>query len=155
MNNPNEYSPPTSASMKQRQNDPDALRLLLVQRRLYRRAKRWLAIRWLRMVVLGIGAPVVSVVWPSLAVAAGAAAGLWIFLGRTLLELAQVSTTARAASVQEQFDFYVFGMPNSAHRSTLPSPEDLAATAGPDDQIVAAATGEQLVDWYPINEFRR
>ena len=152
MTNSNAYNPPESARMKERQNDVVALRLLLVQRRLYRRAKRWLAIRWLGMCVIGIGAPVISVLWPSLAVAAGATAGLWIFLGRTLLELAQVSTTARAASVHEQFDFYVFGMPDTARRSTSPSPEQIAAVGGTDDEVEAASAGEQLIDWYPIDE---
>lgn len=145
-----DYSPPTSATIKSRQNDANALRLLIAQRRLYRRAKRWLALRWIGMVVIGIGAPVVSILWPSLAVASGAIAGLWLFLGRTLLVFLQSATTTKAASVQEQFDFYVFQMPDNANRSTLPSLEDIAKVAGPDDQIRAVAEKEELIDWYPI-----
>jgi hypothetical protein len=61
-----DYSPPDSAEIHSRQNDTNALRLLIAQRRLYRRAKRWLGIRWLGMVVIGVGAPVVSIVRPSL-----------------------------------------------------------------------------------------
>lgn len=145
-----DYSPPTSATISSRQNDTDALRLLIAQRRLYRQAKRWLALRWIGMVVIGIGAPVVAVLWPSMAVASGAVAGLWLFLGRTVLVLLQGSLTAKAASVQEQFDFYVFQMPDNANRSTLPSLEDIAKVAGPDDQIRAVAEKEKLTDWYPI-----
>lgn len=145
-----DYSPPTSTTIKSRQNDTDALRLLIAQRRLYRRAKRWLALRWIGMVVIGIGAPVVAVLWPSWAVASGAVAGLWLFLGRTLAVFFQGALTTKAASVQEQFDFYVFQMPDSAKRSTLPSLEDIAKIVGPDDQIRAVAENEKLIDWYPI-----
>lgn len=146
-----DYSPPTSATIKARQNNIDALRLLIAQRRLYRRAKRWLSLRWIGMVIIGIGAPAVAIAWPSLAVVSGAIAGLWLFLGRTLLVLLQGALTTKAASVQEQFDFYVFQMPDNANRSTLPSLEDIAKIAGPDGQIRGVAEKEKLIDWYPVN----
>lgn len=145
------YSPPASAEMKSLQNDTDALRLLITQRRLYRRAKRWLSLRWFGMVIIGIGAPVISVLWPSVAVASGAVAGVWLFLGRTLLVFVQAALTTKAASVQEQFDFYVFQMPDNANRSTLPSLEDIAKVAGRDDEIRSLAARERLLDWYPID----
>lgn len=146
-----DYSPPTSGTIKSRQNDTDALRLLIAQRRLYRRAKRWLSVRWIGMVIIGIGAPVVAVLWPPLAVASGAVAGAWLVLGRTLLLFLQGALTAKAASVQEQFDFYVFQMPDTAKRSTLPSLEDISKIAGPDEQIRTVANTEELLDWYPID----
>lgn len=146
-----EYTPPPSADMLARQNDDDALRLLIAQRRLYSRAKRWLGLRWFGMVVIGLAAPVVSVVWPALAVVAGAIAGLWIFLGRTVLVSAQATATAKAAVTQEQFDFYVFGMPASIERSTLPSLEEISSIAGEDSRLRAVAIDEDLIDWYPIN----
>lgn len=151
MSTSTDYDPPTSAIIKKRQNDSDSLRLLIAQRRLYRKAKRWLGLRWIGMVIIGIAAPVVAVAWPSSAVVTGAIAGLWLFFGRTLLLWAQGALTARAASVQEQFDFYVFQMPDSANRSTLPTLEEIAAVAGPDDQISATAAKEELIDWYPID----
>lgn len=137
--------------MQTRQNDGHALRLLVAQRRLYSRAKRWLGLRWFGMLVIGLAAPVVSVIWQDLAVVAGAIAGLWIFLGRTVLVFAQSATTAKAAAIQEQFDFYVFGMPTSIERSTLPSIEEIAVVAGPDANLRAVASGEKLLNWYPIN----
>lgn len=146
-----EYSPPTSVTMASRQNDIGALRLLIAQRRLYRKAKRWLLMRWIGMVIIGIGAPVISVLWPSLAGPLGAVAGVWLFLGRTLLIFMQGALTSKAASVQEQFDFYVYQMPDSAKRSTLPSLEDIAKIAGPDDEIRTLAAKEKLIDWYPID----
>lgn len=147
-----DYQPPSSSAMKVRQNETHALRLLIAQRRLYRRAKRWLAVRWIGMIIIGLAAPVISVIWPSLAVAAGAVAGLWLFLGRTVLVLMQASITAKAAAVQEQLDFHIFGMPRTTDRSTLPSLEEIAAIAGPDDEVEAVAAKEDLLDWYPIND---
>lgn len=147
-----EYNPPASAAIKARQNDTDALRLLIAQRRLYGRAKRLLGVRWLGMVVIGIGAPVTSVISPSLAVAASAVAGAWLFLGRTALLLRQTAITSQAAAVQEQFDVFVFGMPDLAKRPALPSLEEIAAVAGPDDHLRKVADDEQLIDWYPIDE---
>lgn len=146
-----DYQPPTADQMRSRQNEAEALRLLIAQRRLYQRAKRWLGVRWVGMVLIAVGAPLVSVAWPSLAVVAGAIAGLWIFLGRTALLTAQSSRTAQAASVQEQFDFFVFGMPSTGRRSSMPSLEEIAAIVGPDDQIQELARGEALLDWYPFD----
>lgn len=147
-----EYDPPSSATIKARQNELQALRLLIAQRRLYRRAKRWLGLRWLGMIVIGLAAPVVSVLWPAVAVVAGAVAGSWLFLGRTALVLVQSSTTAKAAAVQEQFDRYIFGMPERSRRSSLPSLEEIAMVAGPDERVQSVAAKEMLLDWYPIND---
>lgn len=151
MTNPPEYDPPSAAEMQVRQNEIDALRLLVAQRRLYSRAKRWLGLRWIGTMLLGIAAPVVSVLWPSLAVAASAVAGAWLFLGRTVLMYRQTAITSQAAAVQEQFDFVVFGMPDRAKRTTLPKLEEIAAIAGPDKEIRQIATAENLIDWYPID----
>lgn len=147
-----DYTPPSSAEMRERQDQDEALRLLIVQRRLYRRAKRWLGLRWFGMVVIGLGAPVVSVAKPELAVVAGAVAGVWIFLGRTALAAAQTTTGAKAAGVQEQFDFFVYGMPGSIDRSTLPSLEEIVKIAGPDAGLRDVAKREQLLAWYPIKD---
>jgi len=102
------------------------------------------------MLIIGLAAPVVSVVRPGLAVVSGAVAGLWIFLGRTVLMSTQSTATAKAAATQEQFDFYVFGMPTSIERSTVPSLEEISAITGPDSRLRAVADDEDLVNWYPI-----
>jgi hypothetical protein len=151
MNTHTDYQPPASATIRGRQNEPHALRLLIAQRRLYRKVKRWLGLRWIGIVFIGIAAPVVAVAWPMYAVVAGAVSGLWLFIGRTLLLWAQGSLTARAASLQEQFDFYVFQMPDSAHRSSMPTLEEISDLAGPDNLIPATAAKEKLLNWYPID----
>ena len=138
--------------MAQRQNDVQALKLLIAQRRLYSRAKRWLGLRWAGMLVIGIAAPVVSIIIPALAVWARALAGLWLFLGQTLLTRLQVADTESAAAVQELFDLYVFAMPPLVIRSVVPSPEDIAVLAGPDGALTATASKEKLLDWYPLND---
>lgn len=147
-----DYSPPSSAIIRARQDDPDALRLLLAQRRYYRRAKRWLNLRLFGMAVIGLAAPVISVANADLAVYAGAVAGLWLFLGRTLLVFLQSLTTAKAAAVQESFDFYVYGMPTGIERSELPSLEQIAKKAGPDEMLDESARTERLYEWYPIDD---
>lgn len=146
------YTPPSSAEMSKRQDEDEALRLLIAQRRLHRRAKRWLGLRWFGMVLIGTAAPIVSVVWPDLAVVAGAVAGAWIFLGRTLFIFAQSSTVSKAAAIQEQFDFFVYGMSGNIDRSALPSLEEIAKIAGPNSELRDTARREQLFAWYPIDD---
>ena len=148
----NPYMPPPSADMASRQNRPNAVRLLLAQRHLYSRSKVFLAIRWFGMVVIGLGAPFVSVVRPEFAVTAGAIAGAWLFLGRTLLIYLQQRIARQAAAIQEQFDFYVFGMPSSIDRSSLPSREDIERIVGPANKLDSGAIKEKLYDWYPIDD---
>lgn len=145
-----EYAPPTSAWILERQDDNHALRLLIAQRRLYSKAKRWQGLRWTGLMVLGLAAPVVSVLIPSFAVVAGAAAGLWIFLGRTWITAREVALMTQAAAVQEEFDQYVFRMPTTIERSARPSREDIAKLAGDDAQLRNVATKEKLFEWYKI-----
>jgi hypothetical protein len=151
MTNQTEYVAPSGNEIAKRQNDDDALRLLLAQRRLYSRAKVWQGIRWIGLLVLGIAAPFVSVLWPSLAVAIGAITGFWLFVGRTALAWGETRTMTKAAAIQEEFDLYVFAMPRMIDRTSLPSLEDIALLAGSDEDLRAAAEKEKLLDWYPID----
>lgn len=147
-----DYFPPPSASIVARQNDLHALRLLLAQRRLYTRAKRWQGARWVGMLVLGIGAPFVALLAPALAVVVGAIAGLWLLAGRTVLAWLETRTMVRAACVQEQLDHYLFSMPETITRAERPSPEDIALVAPEEEaSLVKAAKKERLIDWYPVD----
>lgn len=146
-----EYTPPaTGETLLRRQDELDALRLLIAQKRLYSRAKRWVAIRLFGMLVIGLAAPVVAVIWPQSSVVVGSIAGAWLFLGRTLLMHAQKKSTEQAAAVQEQFDFYVYEMPSGTPRPELPSLEDISSAAGPDDQLIAIAEKEAMLGWYVV-----
>ncbi|WP_337109931.1 S-4TM family putative pore-forming effector [Prescottella equi] len=148
-----DYTPPKSgATLLHRQDEVDALRLLIAQKRLYSRAKRWLAARLFGMLVIGLAAPIVAVIWPESSVVVGSIAGAWLFLGRTLLMHVQKRSTEQAAATQEQFDFYVYEMPAGTPRPKLPSLEDVSLAAGPDAELTAVASREGLLGWYVVSK---
>lgn len=148
MKDQNEYTPPTSKSIAERQNDDEALRLLLAQRRLYSRAKRWQGVRWIGLVVLGVAAPFVSILFPGLAVAAGAITGFWLFIGRTLIASVETRTMTKAAAVQEKCDLYIFDMPRTIERSLTPSIEEVELLVRSDVGLREEAERELLTGWY-------
>ncbi|MCJ1703462.1 S-4TM family putative pore-forming effector [Rathayibacter sp. VKM Ac-2926] len=151
MNESNDYTPPlTGATLLRRQDELDALRLLIAQKRLYSRAKRWVSIRWFGMLIIGLAAPIVAVIWPQSSVVLGSIAGAWLFLGRTLLMHVQKKSTEQAAAVQEQFDFYVYEMSAGTPRPKLPSLEDISLAAGPDSELAAVAAREKMLGWYVV-----
>lgn len=96
-------------------------------------------------------APLIAVFMPPAAVAVGAVAGIWIFSSRTLFAGWEATRAAKAAAVQEDFDCLVFAMPLLAVRSPRPTPEEIAAAAGPDTEISATAVEEKLIGWYPFD----
>lgn len=151
MNESNDYTPPLAgATLLRRQDELDALRLLIAQKRLYSRAKRWVSIRWFGMLVIGLAAPIVAVIWPQSSVVLGSIAGAWLFLGRTLLMHVQKKSTEQAAAVQEQFDFYVYEMSAGTPRPKLPSLEDISLAAGPDSELAVVAAREKMLGWYVV-----
>lgn len=151
MNESNEYRPPaTGVTLLHRQDELDALRLLIAQKRLYSRAKRWVSIRWFGMLVIGLAAPIVAVIWPQSSVVLGSIAGAWLFLGRTLLMYVQKKSTEQAAAVQEQFDFYVYEMSAGTPRPKLPSLEDISLVAGADSDLADVAAREKMLGWYVV-----
>lgn len=152
MTPPSGYTPPsTGATLLRRQDEVDALRFLIAQKRMYSSAKRWLNIRWFGMFVIGLAAPIAAVIWPQSAVIVGSIAGSWLFIGRTLLMFLQKRSTERAAAVQEQFDLHVYEMPPSTPRPKIPPLEDITAAAGPDAAIAAIAASEKLTGWYVVS----
>ncbi|WP_457134745.1 S-4TM family putative pore-forming effector [Mycobacteroides abscessus] len=133
------------------QDEVAALRLLIAQRRLHARAKRWGFLRWVGFCVIAVGAPVISAAIAGSAVAMGAVAGIWIFLSRTVFNELERRDTAKAASIQEDFDVLIFGMPQLACRDPHPTPEEIASLAGRNEQVAETAAREQLFGWYPFN----
>lgn len=150
MTSTSNYQPPSATRIAELQDEDAALRLLIAQRRIYSRAKRWLGARWIGLVILGVGAPIVSLLYPHLTAAAGAIAGVWIFLGRTLFASREQALAAQAAAVQEQFDFRVFEMPDLTPRRVLPSPEEIALAAGDQATLRQRAAKAKLTGWYTI-----
>ena len=145
------YQPPTTAAMINGQNEVQALRLLLAQRRLYSRAKWWSFLRWIGFSVIGVGAPILTAIVPKAAVVVGAAAGVWIFLSRTWFSSVEQDLAAKAAEIQERFDQWVFGMPELVTRVPSASREEIVRLVGDDKTAVADADRERLTDWYPFD----
>ena len=145
------YSPPTTVSMIDGQNHVRALRLLLAQRKLYSRAKRWSFLRWIGFSVIGVVAPILTVVVPEAAVVVGAVAGVWIFLSRTWFSSVEQGLAAKGADIQEQFDQLVFEMPARVTRVPSASMEEIVRLAGDDKAVLANANKERIKDWYPLD----
>lgn len=149
------YVPPFPSVMARRQDEPEALGLLVAQRKLYSIAKRFLNARLVGMFLIAIVAPIVGFVWPNVSVVCGAVAGAWIFLGRTLLSRQQQIRIDRAAAVQERFDSHVFGMSVSGNRENEPSLEDIAKLSGNSQEVRREAQLEKLRKWYPFESAAR
>lgn len=146
-----DYQPPSSSTIARRQNDERALQLLVAQRRFYNRAKRWQSLRWIGILVIGLGGPFFSLLAPAVAVSVAAVTGVWLFAGRTVLALLENRTMLKAACVQEELDQYLFDMPDTIDRSGRPTPEDIALIAADKKPIRDVAKKEKLVDWYTVD----
>lgn len=147
MNQPR-YSPPSPQTMQETQNSDDSLQLLLAQRTLYTKAKKYLVARVLGMFLIAILAPIIGSIWPGLAVACGAIAGAWIFLGRTWLTSKQKTNVDQAAAIQEQFDASIFDIPHILTRENSPSLEDIEKITGGRSVVKKLVRLEKLRDWY-------
>jgi hypothetical protein len=145
------YQPPTTEAMIERQNDLQAFRLLLAQRRLYSRAKRWSFLRWIGFSIIGVAAPILTVAVPEAAVIVGAIAGIWIFLSRGAFSGIEQKLAGKAAEIQERFDQLVFAMPELATRVPSASMEDIARLVGTDEAVATDAQKENLKAWYPLD----
>ncbi len=146
----NSYEPPTPEEMQGTQNGDPALQLLVAQRLTYTKAKRYLIARLVGMLLIAVVAPIAGAIWSNVAVLCGAAAGLWIFAGRTTLTTRQLNLIDQAAALQEKFDALVFAMPDRAEREHMPSLEDIDKLVGSRTEVKRSAQVEKLRDWYPF-----
>lgn len=140
----------SAAVMKERQNDDRALELLLAQRRLYAVAKKWANLHDVGLAIVAVAAPLIAAFAPDASIAAGAVAGGWIFLSRTLFNWFDRWYSARGAVVQEMFDEYVFGLTNLPRRSVQVSPEDIQRRVGK-RPLREQVDDEDLLGWYPLD----
>lgn len=132
------------------QDRPQALSWLLVQRRMYRRAKRWSSLRLFGFGIVAVGGTMVSVLLPSAVEAVGAAAGLWMFLTGTIFLSRQRHWALPAAAVQDTFDRQVFGLRPSSAVSRAPTPEQVSDILGQSD-VLTAARADKLPGWYRLD----
>lgn len=126
------------------QNSPDNLRLLAAQRHLYTQAKRLHFWCVGGTVGLAATAPLVFLVWPASRTALAILGGVWTIISRLILEGVEANKTKQAATIQEQFDVDLFGLPwNRTLVGNKVKPELIhsAARSFHGDQ-------EELKDWY-------
>lgn len=140
--------PSLASEILRRQNEPRALRLLLAQRRMYSRAKRWNYIRVFGIGIIALGAPIITVAVSGSAEVVGAIAGGWIFLARTIFLARERRWAYPAANVQDTFDVFVFSIPPNP--AVAPEPEHIADILK-DDDTETHASKQNLLDWYSLD----
>ena len=101
---------PTSAEIDLRQNEDRNLRRQLAARRYYFEAKLIQFAGRSVATLLALTSPFVLLYWPELGPWLAAAAGLWIFVSRFLLERFRQELVLKGATAQEAFDCTVLGL---------------------------------------------
>lgn len=99
------------AHMVEQQNSPESIRLLVAQAHLYSEAKRIRLFRLGVSVALAIAAPVVVLFVPHSDQVMAAVGFLWGLLTYFPFRWLQLDKTRQAATVQEQLDTALFGLP--------------------------------------------
>ncbi|MBB0969017.1 hypothetical protein G6016_08600 [Dietzia aerolata] len=146
------YAPPTPKDISDSQNQEAQLRLLRAVRRLYSKAKFWANVRGVGLGVVAVVAPLTVAVKPDLATTSASVAAAWFVLNRLVFRPLERSHATRAATVQEQFDSRIFGMPTIAVRDPQVLPEEVTRLTGKRLARRKAFSDDRLRDWYPINK---
>ena len=146
------YAPPPPDHISDAQNQDAQLRLLLAVRRLYSKAKFWANVRGVGLGVVAVLAPLIVAVEPDLATAGASVAAGWFALNRLVFRPLERRLATRAATVQEQFDTRIFGMPTIAVRDPQVLPEEITRLTGKRPARRKAYSDDRLRDWYPINK---
>lgn len=119
------YEPPEATDIARAQSSGANLTLLSAQRRFYARAKIWATARGLGVGTVAIAAPILAAFWGSATAPAATIAAIWYVLDRVLFLFLERQDAARGATVQEQLDTTIFGMPTIAVRKPRVLPEDI------------------------------
>lgn len=150
MGTPTRYEPPTADKIATAQDADANLKLLLAQRLFYSRAKVWTTVRGLGVGIVAIAAPLLAAFWEPATVPAASVAAVWYVLNRVLFQNLERRDATRGATVQEQFDSTVFGMPTIAVREPRVLPEDIARITKSRAKRRRMYRVERLRGWYPI-----
>lgn len=130
----------------QDQNSADAIALLSAQRRIYREAKLIRQVRALAAVALSTIGPLVGLLVVEARPAIAVIGGGWAIISRLFLQRLEKGKVRRAATVQEQFDSDVLGIPwNATLVGRRVEPELVLEAAA----HISVAERQQLRDWYP------
>lgn len=132
-------------SIYELQNLDENLRLLAAQRQLYGEAKRLQQWREAGTIGLVAIAPLIYYLVPNSRTALALVGAAWLLVSRLLLENIEKEKVKQAATIQEQFDTGLFGLPwNKVLVGNKVSPElvNSAATSYEGDK-------QELKNWYP------
>lgn len=133
---------PTTPPISEAQNTERGQRFLRAQSRLYTEAKQ---IHDLRLALVSIAAlvtAVVAVCLPDARAVVGAIGGIGLFAYSWLASEREKRRRREAASVQEEFDTFVFQLPWNDFAADHVSPTLIAEAA-------ARYRGDRTRDWYP------
>ncbi len=139
----------SAEQIRKNQNTDSALKLLIAQRRMYSRAKKWNNFRLIGVGVIAVAVPITSMVSDKVAVIGLAIAGGWAGLSHIWFARRQAYWSNRGAAVQEAFDTRVFDLPPNPALVDTPRPEWVADVLG-DDDVTTVAQSERLKDWYTL-----
>jgi Flp pilus assembly protein TadB len=124
------------------QNTDHSRRLLAAQSRLYTDAKKIHDGRVITVVLLALATIAVALAVPEARQAVAATGGAITFLWSVLGSSREKRRRREAASVQEEFDTHVFGIPANEFAVDRPSPTLIAEAA-------SRYKGNRTKDWYP------
>lgn len=144
------YKPPSAEVIAKNQNADANLQLLLAQRRLYSLAKFWSGVRGVGIGIVAVAAPILTAIYPEVAVPLASIAAVWYVLNHVLFKFLERHGATRGATTQEQFDATIFDMPTIAVRDPRVLPEDLSRLTGSLKRRNHSYSIEKLRDWYPI-----
>lgn len=131
-----------------RQNQPDSIRLLAAQRKLYSRVKRFAGWQTLLAVLTPLASAVAVTVEPKLDVWAAFVGIIVALLDTIWLDPRQSALRGLGAKVQEKFDCTVLQLEwNTALAGKPPSPEEIHAAA----KNYRTSRGAPLENWYPTS----
>ena len=131
-------------SIFQRQNSPDKIKLLAAQRQFYTQAKRLHYWRVAGSIGLAAISPLIYYLLPSSKTILAIIGGVWLIVSRIVLEGIETKKVKQAATIQEQFDVELFGLPwNQVLAGNRVTPELINAAA-------ASFKGDrnELKNWY-------
>lgn len=146
-----DYTPPGTSEISQRQQDTLALQQILVVRRLRRRVAQWRVLQWAGDGVIGIAAPLIFLRWPGVAIPIAITGVVW-FLVRGFAAFQRQGFAEAAAILAEKYERHLFAMPPGPLRDALPARVDILKDAGPENTLAARALVSGLSHRYRVTE---
>lgn len=134
-----------------RQHEHKQLDLMLAQRRLYSKAKRYVAARGTVALLFAIIGPILTNYHPDLVGYIGLVSLIYILTDTIFFERLESSTKLKATKIRELFDVYVLELPwNKVSSNSKPDDEDISAALNSD----SSRDYTSLYNWYSVDDER-